>query len=362
VFILFGLLLQRQLTEHEYIEISYLFTIILSELAVKKITQLSKDAEWKVLMEQITHSKYNVHAALNEGLSEIHDEQIIHSKYNIHSTVQQQLHELADSLETNEEKLERIKKIQALAQYLEDVDTFFFALNKVEHSREKLQDMIEKDKVNYKLRDTLAIKSIPLCEMLEWQLTTISRAVETIAATEEGFADSVKAYLPEVKNQVRTQFVNVNLYACTVGIRIVFFDILKNAIKHVLVQKPELQITLYDLDINEIDEWLIQTGRLDLASVEYKVLAVTNNTPVCFENTDGEFEQRIYDHMLGKLSLQDTLSSTSQLGLRIINMITRYDGLGKSGHRWYFIPSNICLKGEITKMLLLIPKLDFYET
>ena len=122
-----------------------------------------------------------------------------------------------------------------------------------------------------------------------------------------------------------------------------------------------LELAIYDCDIAEIDDWLFETEKIDLQNEPYKVLAITNNRPICFVNTDGVFERIIYDKMLGKDVPNDTFSNTSQLGIRIINSIIDYDGLGESGYKWYYLPSNECLKGEYTKTLLLIPKRDFTD-
>lgn len=291
-----------------------------------------RNAEWKKIIGQVTHSKINYHSVINDYLTEL--------RLSIKDEI----------------SLKRLKDLTALTDRLQAIDSFFFSLNKVGFSKKNFENLTEQN-----IKEALSISKLNLEKEFDFHLHILERSIKTIPATEPDYLKNVTDYLQQLKIELPLKFKKIKLHAIQVGFSIILFDIIKNAFKNLHSQNPELKVEYYDFNPSELDDYLFSNETsFVLPTIPYMVIAFINNKPMVFyNNADKLIERHIYDRMLGKEIGDHSISNTTQLGLRIIDTIVKYDGLGKSGLKWYYLPSKECLEMKYTKTLLLIPKSDF---
>ena len=326
------LITRRSINLDEYFEITDFFTFLMQARIKYEYKKALKNAEWKKVVEQITHSKYNQRAVINDNAEDFYA--ILQDR---------NLDDLVTLFEVNEQ----------LRRSIDRIDDFFFALNKVEYSKENIKNIKQP-----RIEQLLNIETVSLGDILKEQITMLQNSLKLVPFKDTKIRNNVKLFLLKFKEEMYFRFLHYKLGAVKSGFKIILLDLLKNAIKEVNEDNPQLDIQVYDFNSSEIDEWLISESKFSLPNVPYVTLAFVNNKPIVRKNADGTLMRNIYDNLLGKNTDLNT-STTRQLGVKIVKQITNYDGLGKSGLKWFYTPSTECLDCVYTKILLLIPKSDF---
>jgi hypothetical protein len=320
------LVFKQPLQIAEYSRIVDFFTHIM-HAKIKYDYKRERNAEWKRVIEQITHSKYNQRAIINDNAKEFAKELKSLGLYEV---------------------LKKFEQNEVQRQSLDVIDDFFFALNKVDFKKSNFDNLAEG-----RIKDVLNPENINLSEAILKEINRVKLSLHVIPFNKIPHRKKVSEYLSILETEFKNRFQDVIIVAANEGFRIILLDMLKNAVRFTDDDNPLVNIELYPTDLDEIDEWQKEKNEFTVTSETYMTLAFTNNHPIV------QVDKKDYNNLLGKI-ISDQTSNTSQLGLRTIRTITKYDGLGKSGLRWFYTPSKECLKEQQTKVLLLIPKADFH--
>lgn len=262
---------------------------------------------------------------------------------------------ILSSIKTNLSKLEYAKNYQDFIQYMRSIQLHFdfiyqinllsTVLDKISYKRENISKFSDAQNIN----ERLAIFEFSLAETINGLLKTIQDALETVAPNKSKEEREIYyQYLEEnVMQSVQKDLGNIKIMGVNIALQIILQDILTNAIRY-NSSKPEIRIVVAPTEKSELPDEFLKRNSDNFPVINYLTLAISNKFKLSDEN---------FDILLGKETGNSKSSTSRSFGIATIMRILKYDGLGRSGQPWYFVPKKkeINLTEDNTTLLLLIP-------
>lgn len=299
------LVVRNELSTEEYIEIEEKLFRIFSE-TIKLVTEkLTRDAEWKTIVDEMTHSTRTELGTLQGAILN------------------------AESSLTNgdlQDAKSRILIAKALSSRLNEINSFIFAL---------MKSGLEPTRMDENVKESLAQDdNINLNEIITSCINTLKDSLRVIKLSKESHRTNISIELDELKKDVSKMFWKVKLKGCKNGIRIILMDLLKNAARFTDENNPKIEILLSKPHNSEFYE-----------------LHFINNSQISEEG----FNFIKYGKNTSEWSKSD------KVGWRVINKILDYERLGSGSIKWTYDIDERSKTTPRTDIWLKIPKNDLYE-
>ena len=281
-------------------------------------SRLLKDAEWKTIVDEMSHSKRHEYGAMHKCVDEVQA-----GIDTMHDCLEDSLSEkIEEEFLSSKQFLNTTRK---LINYNADSDKMLFALMKV--------GLNENDQERW-VKDYLSSKrNLSMSEIIQDCIEVISQSLITIKLVEPDHQEKLIKCLEELKNRISDNLSFYRVHTIPNAFRILVMDLLKNSCKFTKSTNPHIDIFL--------------TSR----ETEY-LLHFTNNQTI-----DEEGYRYIKFNEEAK-----SWSKTAKIGWRVIRRILDFNGLGSSGIKWRHDIDDLSTKTDRTDIYIIIPKTDIdYE-
>lgn len=196
-----------------------------------QIGKLSKDAQWKIIVDEMSHHNHHIYGAINNYQHQV--DTYITKETTLDSAI-------------IEEYERRSKPIHTIRKLLASTNDFLLAINK--------KSIDESLKLSPTLNETLEIKKVTLNKLLNNTFSIIDSTFGDIGFTGEKREDRVRQQYQRLKNEIN-QKLSENSKEDIIfsnnenAVLICFLELVKNALKFSDPVKPEVNVT-YDIDKN----------------------------------------------------------------------------------------------------------------
>jgi MFS family permease/signal transduction histidine kinase len=200
-------------------------------------------------------------------------------------------------------------------------------------------------------KEVIEIEPVKLSALILERLETMCYAINAVIH-QKSRRESTRKYIesivaPQMQRNVGDRQIN----AVKAAVQVIIHDILSNAIRY-NDDEPELIIDFYETKAEDLPEKFAET----INAGEYFTLSVSNK----FDLSEKDYHVLLGEDATGESSSETGTASTQmQWGVSTIRQLLRYDGLGESGKKWYYLPKRNCFATSRTTILLLLPKSDF---
>lgn len=273
----------------------------------RQIQKVAKDAEWKTIVDEMSHSMAFPFGEVNRRL---HETSVYIDRGNLSAASSQ------------------LQQARAVVDQLSGINKFLFYLVKASESSPENWD--------YPMREALEIKDVSLTTLFDDCLNNIGYSLPLLQLSTFNHKEKIQSSIDQFRADTLKAIERLRIRVVPDGLRIVLLDLLKNALKETDEQNPNIEVSFVK-NFNEAFHALCFKNNKSMTKEAYNFLVHGNET--------------------------ESMSKSRKVGWRTIKRILGFKWLVESATLcdYYVDPSSIEPQLGETKIFLLIPKEAVHE-